>query len=345
MNFYTLLKIVNLRKIPDFAKFLGLAGLITLRRRIMAVYVDPVLSCNLRCKMCYFSDPAKRKEMHGIITPARVDELKRLMLPYAVKMQIGCGAEPTLYGDLEGLIKTGKEAKVPYISLTTNGQLIGSGKIDIDTLIEAGLDEITVSMHGTDRETYENLMPGGKFDNLLNLIDILARAKKKYPAFVIRVNFTINSLNLNNLKDDNFLLLWERRGVFPDIIQLRPVQNMGDTEWSDFDLSALKEQYQATILNTVEKAQKHNIRCLYPTPENLDQVDDVQDGAASAIEDLTYCYVSSGAFYKADFDPSRDTLFRYLKRTRAVRTLIRCAFLGPKRRQRNSSKKLNYRVN
>ena len=68
---------------------------------------------------------------------------------------------------LAEIIARGKNAGVPYISLITNGQLIASGKVSLPDLVKAGLNEITLSMHGTRQETYEHLMTGAKFSNLL----------------------------------------------------------------------------------------------------------------------------------------------------------------------------------
>ena len=55
MNYYNLLKISNIIRNPRF-KFLGLYALHQLRRRYLSVYFDPINACNLRCKMCYFTD-------------------------------------------------------------------------------------------------------------------------------------------------------------------------------------------------------------------------------------------------------------------------------------------------
>ena len=344
MKFYTLLKIAGISKIPNWVKIMGVLSLLVLRKRVLAIYIDPTLSCNLKCKMCYFSDPLKRQEMHGVISKERINEVNKLFLPYAMKMQIGCGAEPTLYNNLEALIIAAKTAKVPYVSLTTNGQLIGSGRINLENLVKSGLDEITISLHGTKRDVYEELMPGANFDNFLDLIEQLKRIRPLYPKFVIRVNYTINSLNLENLMDNNFFLIWEQHDVYPDIIQLRPVQNMGNTDWNDFDLTPLKKLYDRTIGNTVKRAEKLGIKCLYPTPEALNLVNNEQDGVSSIIEDICYCYVSPDSLYKNDFDPIKDSFIKYHKRKKTIFTLLKVMITGAKSRKRNASKKLNYSI-
>ncbi len=99
------------------------------RRRYIGVFLDPVLACNLRCRMCFFSDDTMRAGMTGTISEERLALIEHAFFHRALKLQIGCGAEPTLYPRLAEIIARGKNAGVPYISLITNGQLIASGKV------------------------------------------------------------------------------------------------------------------------------------------------------------------------------------------------------------------------
>ena len=342
MNVYRLLKLGTARSLPAPVKLLGLWGMLRLKRRMLGVFVDPTLSCNLRCRMCYFSDDDKRRQMRGVMSDDSLDMMEKKLLPYALKLQIGCGAEPTLYKGVADIVTRGRRAGVPYISLTTNGQLVGTGRIDIERLIELGLNEITLSLHGTEPEIYENLMAEAKFDIFLETVKKLGVAKSKYPDFVIRVNFTVNSMNIGNLRDNNFFELWDKAGVRPDIVQLRPVQKIGETSWTDFDLSPLKDDYDATIGNVIALCRERGIKCIAPTPANIDSVDDTQEGVTSTIEDITYCYVSPETFYKPDFEPGTDTVHSYHRRNRTGRRLLKSIFTGNKSRARNISKKLNY---
>ncbi|MDE5821180.1 MAG: radical SAM protein [Paramuribaculum sp.] len=345
MNIYRVIKYLGIGAIPGWLKIAGLLGIYLLKRRIAGVYLDPVLACNLSCKMCYFSDPSKRSELKGIITESTIEMLEKNVFPYTVKLQIGCGAEPTLYKHLPSLISRAKKSAIPYISLTTNGQLIASRKISLKDMVDAGLDEITLSIHGTDRETYEYLMPGAGFDLLQNLIKQLSKIKKeKGNRFLIRLNFTINSLNLSNLRDNRFWEIWEENGVLPDIIQLRPVQKIGESAWTDFDLSSLKRDYHSTIGNIVSRAQKEGITIMAPTLKSLDMVATPQGASEAIIEDISYCYVSPTSVYKSDYDIISENIYSYLRRHHTGRLLLRSIFCRSKSRSSNVSKKLNYKV-
>lgn len=342
MRFYNILRLWR-GKMPWSLKFLGIWGMHLARRRMIGIYIDPVLGCNLRCRMCYFSDPEKRKEMHGVMAESQLSLARKALFHRALKLQIGCGAEPTLYPRLESIVRAGHEARIPYISLTTNGQLIASGKISLENLVGAGLNEITLSMHGTSATVYEELMPGAKYDCLIRLLGIIADVRKRYPDFVVRVNFTVNSLNKEDLKGDRFFSVWPE-GCLPDIVQLRPVQNLGESDWKDFDPDPLISDYDATIGNVVRLCRGKGITCIAPTLADLGEVATPQGGYEALLESVSYCYISPPMCYKSDFDPAGDTYESYHRRHGTARSLFAAIFRRPGSRTRNVSKKLNYKI-
>ena len=343
MNIYKLLKIIAGKGLPAPVKLMGAWAMQVLRRRNIGVFIDPVLACNLRCRMCYFSDPEHvRSVSKGRLTEAEIDKIGKAFFHRALKLQIGCGAEPTLFPHLEYLVAQGRKAGIPYISLTTNGQLIASGRVDLMRLAEAGLDELTLSLHGTDKETYEYLMPGAKYENLLKLTEVIRDVKARFPGFKLRVNFTVNSLNVSNLAGTRFWDLWKAGGE-PDILQMRPVQNLGDSDWKDFNLDKLKATYDETIGAVARECHSRGITCIAPTREQIDAVDDTQDSTSAIIEDLSYCYISPDSRYKDDFRED-DTFESYHRRKHTARKLFASVFKSKKSRERQISKKLNYTV-
>lgn len=343
MNVYRLIKMAAGGRLLRPLRMLGLWAMHVAGKRTIGIFIDPVMACNLRCKMCYFSDAEKRASMKGKMDARQLDLVEKALFHRALKLQIGCGAEPTLYSDLEDIVKRGRRAGIPYISLTTNGQLIASGRVDLMALVEAGLNEITLSLHGVDKETYEFLMPGAAYDKLLRLVEIIREVKKKHPKFVVRINFTVNSLNVDNLAGDGFWRLWGDDVL--NVVQLRPVQNLGVSEWRDFDHTSLKEKYDSTIGAIVRECKSRGITCLAPDLSQIDAVNDMQDAGSAVIEDFSYCYVSPSSCYKDDFDMQTDTYESYHKRHRSARSLFASVFRSNKSRERHISKKLNYTVN
>ena len=64
MDVYSIIKWYHSIKSPRL-KLLGILGLHLLHRRYLYIAMDPALACNLRCRMCYFSDPQTVKDMSG----------------------------------------------------------------------------------------------------------------------------------------------------------------------------------------------------------------------------------------------------------------------------------------
>ena len=88
MNIYKLLQLN--RKIKNHRiKFLGLFLLHKFNKRYLAVNLDPVMACNLRCKMCYFTDKDYVKKLKGIFPQDEIEYLGEAFFKRALKLQIG----------------------------------------------------------------------------------------------------------------------------------------------------------------------------------------------------------------------------------------------------------------
>ena len=135
MNIYKLLQL-NRRIKSHRIKFLGLYLLHKFNRRYLAVNLDPVMACNLRCKMCYFTDKDYVKTLKGQFKEEELSQVAKAVFSRALKLQIGCGTEPTLYKNLVRIVELGKQYNVPYISLTTNANLLNEEKIEEQNIMK-----------------------------------------------------------------------------------------------------------------------------------------------------------------------------------------------------------------
>lgn len=319
MNIYTLFGLFRKLRSPR-VKLLGLYLLHVTGKRYLGVFFDPVLACNFRCKMCYFSDEEKRKSMHGSLTLEEIRQAANALFHRTLKLQIGCGAEPTLYKELEQIVRIGKEYGIPYISLTTNGNLLTGEKLA--TLVKTGLDEITISTHGIKKETYENLMTNGKFELFIRLLDNLKQVKQEYPAFKVRINYTMNADNIEELKD-----FWSLFNEVPfDVLQLRPIQEIGKSEYSNFDLNKISESFETVITPLIESCKSKKVICLTPDKSNLIALKEQTPDKNKIIEDLTYCYFSPNGCLNDHFDYKTESFETYSKRTKRGRYILKNLF-------------------
>ncbi len=347
MNVYSLMRIFG-RIRSRRLRLAGIMTLHTLRRRYIGVYLDPVMACNIRCRMCYMSDPDKRRSYRGErLTPAMLDTVERSLLPRALKLQIGCATEPTLDADLAGIIARGRRAGVPYISITTNGQRVTPD--DLESWISAGLDEITLSVHSLRAESYEYLMTGARFERFEALIEALRQAKRRHPAFKIRLNYVINSMNLPDLADFFTGVL---AGLDFDVVQLRPFQDVGDTSYSDHNLGSLIDRYDEIIAPIIERCRAEGRVCIAPTKQNILALDGHTDSFSDYIEELTYYYVGAssepGRFSSSHpaYDMAAESFAAYHRRSHTLRGMLRRLWRPNVRRTEvTSTKKMNYTVN
>lgn len=285
-------------------KLLGIWLFHVLGKRYIGVFLDPVLACNFRCKMCYFSDEEKRKSLRGTLKYEEIEAIAGSLFHRVLKLQIGCGAEPTLHKDLVKIIALGKQYNVPYVSLTTNG----------------------------------NLMTNGKFDLFRRLLADVAEIKKQHPQFKLRINYTINNDNLEELNR-----IWEVVGDELDILQLRPIQKIGESEYQDFDLTNIYARYDAILVPLIEECRRKHIICLAPDKQNIIVLEE-NDADDNSIEKITYCYVSPQECWQDEFDYRTETFESYAAAHHMGRKLLWKVFGRKARRKADVTRKMNYNI-
>jgi MoaA/NifB/PqqE/SkfB family radical SAM enzyme len=332
VNIYTLLKLNKL--ITNYRlKSFGVYLLHTLGKRYLSIYFDPVLGCNLRCRMCYFSDEEVRKSMNGVLPKERINLISNALFHRALKLQIGCGAEPSLYKYNTEIIAAAKSKGIPYISMTSNGNLLT--KEDLHAFFAAGLNEITLSMHGVYRETYEKLMTNASYDKFHAMLQAFTELKAQFPNVRLRINYTINQDNLMELSD--LFELYQQYAI--DIIQLRPIQKIGNSDYTNFSIDSLIENYNQTIGKVSDLCKQRDITCIAPTLKLLTK----ESTKNNMLFENTYCYVSPKYAWQDDFDPETESYESYSKRVGFGKLLWRDIF-RKKSDYNSDTRNLNYTV-
>jgi MoaA/NifB/PqqE/SkfB family radical SAM enzyme len=331
MNIYKLLQIN--RKIKSHRiKFLGLYLLHKFNKRYLAVNLDPVLACNLRCKMCYFTDADYVKTLKGQFKEDDLERVAKTIFNRALKLQIGCGTEPTLYKNLVRIVELGKQYKVPYISITTNANLLT--KETIEPLLKAGLNEFTISLHGVTKESYESFMKKASYEKFQNALNAFVELKKNYD-FKVRINYTFNKDNFYELKD----FFKHFNGESFDILQLRPIQKIGNTEYNDFDVSSLEDDYLSLIKEVRQECSGHQITLMAPDSLSILKV----SNDSSFVFDYTFCYVSPNKFWKEGFNWREESFNDFSKKIGWSKLLLSNVF-KTKSELKSLSNKLNYEI-
>ena len=335
--FYKLLKANRLIK-NHTIKFLGVWFLHVTRKRHLYVNLDPVLLCNLKCRMCYFSDPNNPKASSEKMTTKDAERIASLIFKQTLKLQVGCGAEPTVSKNYIEIIEIAKKKySVPLVSLTTNANLLNEKSIL--RLIESGLDEITISLHGVHKEKYEYFMQNASYEKFLNNIRTIDKLKKEKKSATphIRINYTVNSDNLDDISDFY--------DVFGDVnittLQVRPIREIGNSDYNNFSIDERLDDFIKIRKKLITQSKLHNVTFLSPDLESL--TSENTDNSSSIITDSVYRYISPLVFWEKDFDWKNQTYFQYCKKRKWAKYLLKSAFTRKKKLEM-SKEHLNYDV-
>jgi MoaA/NifB/PqqE/SkfB family radical SAM enzyme len=254
-----------------------------------------------------------------------------MFFPQAVQLHIGGSMEPTLYKAYPSLITLGQSYKIPFIGLTTNGQLLTQHSIRL--MIEAGLDEITLSAHGIRKESYEKLMRGASFEILHRALKTIAALKQEYrttkPA--IRINYTVNPENLAELRE-----FFDRYGDY-DIttLQLRPMINVGDTTYEHRDLAMHRSEYNEILDFLMLECRQRGVFLL----ANKDDPGYQRNNKFAVVYDkAVFRYIGPSTVWRDGFDFKSETYREHVRRTGYRRELLNYVLKGDASLLNNSSR-------
>lgn len=167
--------------------------------RPLKLEIDITTQCNLRCTMCYLSDPRYGKRERQDIS---IDEFRRTareIFPYCGLVSLSFGTEPLLHPQLIELLEITAQEEVPWRYLITNGLLLDARTIA--AFVRIPLHGFSVSIDAATAETYERIRRGGRWETLMSNLRALREAKlqagSEYPRLTF--NFVMMRSNLEEL--------------------------------------------------------------------------------------------------------------------------------------------------
>lgn len=181
------------------------------------MWVEPSSYCNLRCVMCPQSMPRSHAKGHMSweLFCKIIDEAK----DFVYDINLHHTGEATLHRELPRMIQYAHDAGI-YTRLHTNGTLLKEPLSE--ALITSGLDLISFSFDGFDKDTYESIRVNAKYEktlrNILNFLEIKKALGSKTPHTILEVihlneklssrspqRFTFQE-NFNGLPLDEFIV-------------------------------------------------------------------------------------------------------------------------------------------
>lgn len=267
LNFYySLYNLFSTGKIicagVNVAKYLGI--------RHLLVRMDTNYLCNLRCKTCYFSNVGANKMF---IPPMNLNLFKVIAQDVFSKTRIlylSCGAEPLMTKNFEQFIEVAGEYTIPYMGYVTNGLLLTEGVIR--SSIENKVSEITISIDGATKETYEYIRERGNFEILLSKLtlydDIVSKVKGSKPS--LRFNFTVTRSNHEEMP-----LLVDLAKIFRvKVIKFRIYEDWGGSfSFKQESLLGHEKSFNESLMEAKRRALEANIQIISPKEFNLSKID------------------------------------------------------------------------
>ena len=171
--------------------------------------IETVNACNARCVMCTIDDWEKVRNpiMSDELFSKFVEEISRHS-NWVDRVCLNRDGEPTLDKNLHKKIKLLKEVGIKEVTMATNVQLLDEKRIH--QYLDAGLDDIMVSIDGVTKKTFEDIRVNLDYEtvvqNSLNLIKI--RDQKKLP-LIIRLRMIIMDSNQHEVPE--WMAFWNEK--------------------------------------------------------------------------------------------------------------------------------------
>ncbi|WP_242959758.1 GTP 3',8-cyclase MoaA [Clostridium paraputrificum] len=161
-------------------------------REIDYLRISLTEACNLRCIYCMPDGDVCFKNDNGLTD----DEIKYLIDIFGdigLKKIRFTGGEPLLRKNIVELVSKAKEKEIGKIALTTNGVLLPKY---LDELINAGLNEINISLDSLNEDVFKKITRGG---NLISVVESIKKAVNK------GIKVKINAVIVKGINDNEFL--------------------------------------------------------------------------------------------------------------------------------------------
>jgi radical SAM protein with 4Fe4S-binding SPASM domain len=138
------------------------------------VWIEPTNHCNLKCIMCPQSknDVGERGLMDFRLFEKIIDQCSKFQ-PF---IQLFMGGESLIHKDIVRMIRCIKDNGMNVL-LATNATLL-TRSLSLD-LLESNLDYLVFSLDGDDRETYERVRVGARFDVTIGNIERFLELKRE----------------------------------------------------------------------------------------------------------------------------------------------------------------------
>jgi len=184
--------------------------------------IETINTCNARCIMCGIDFDKKAKQ---VIDDDLFDKMVTEISQYAdhvEKVMLYLDGEPLLDKRMPQKVAKMKAAGVKKVNLASNASLLDDKRAL--ALIEAGLDEIYITLDSLKPEVYEAIRVRLNFNEVYNnILGFIALRDQLNPKLLIRIQMIQQDLNFD--EGDAFLEHWRTRLQPTDQIVVQKAHN------------------------------------------------------------------------------------------------------------------------
>lgn len=187
------------------------------------LWIEPTNHCNLQCVMCPNKDLKKEEKGYMDFTLFKkiIDEAST----FVIDANLLHRGESLLHPNIIQMTKYAREKKL-ITKLHTNGTLLDEEMSN--NIIESGLEYLTFSFDGYDKDTYESIRIKGNFEettsNIIRFLRIKKELNNKRPFTTLElINFPNSNKKKDLLKRKDFLNRFN--GLPLDKVKIKKMHN------------------------------------------------------------------------------------------------------------------------
>ena len=237
----------------------------------VAVSLEPVNRCNLRCPEC----PAGQREFtrqQGNMAPEMFEEILEQLGPELAWVTLYFQGEPYLNPGFLQMIRVAKARRLKVVS-STNGHFL-TAETARET-VRSGLDKLIVSLDGATQESYSAYRAGGSLEKVIEGLKYLAEAKDTLGSSTPRVVVQCLLLSTNIHEQEQIRHI--AKEVKADKVEFKTAQFydfengnplMPEEKYSRYKVNKSTRQ-QATTLTTSPPHHLTTLRCKEQAPQQL----------------------------------------------------------------------------
>lgn len=194
------------------------------RGRDLTVHMDQNNRCNLKCKMCGFSDARVGAIPKYDMPRWLFDSIAAQVFPRTNILILSIMTEPFMTRDFPDRLGAVRTFGVPFSEIITNGTLLDERIIA--KVLDAEITCLTVSIDGGSKDTYEAIRTGARFENVIANVRLFQamRGERRAALPQLRINHVLSEPNIDHF--DEFLSLVA--DLLPEKIGVRTVSRMSN---------------------------------------------------------------------------------------------------------------------